>query len=63
MPYYEYECNDCKKITEELQRLSEPPITTCPTCGGALTKKFPTNTSFQLKGSGWFITDYPKNKS
>jgi len=57
MPIYEYECKSCGAHVEKMQRISEPPLTTCPECGGEL-HKLVSLSSFQLKGSGWYVTDY-----
>lgn len=57
MPIYEYLCEDCGEITEAMQKVSDPPIETCPKCKGNL-KKVISNTSFILKGTGWYATDY-----
>ena len=57
MPIYEYECNRCQKITETLQKFSDPPLSECPHCRGNLHKLMSLN-SFHLKGSGWYVTDY-----
>ncbi|HEX4955847.1 MAG TPA: zinc ribbon domain-containing protein [Thermoanaerobaculia bacterium] len=59
MPLYEYQCEACGKRTEELQRLSDPPLTVCPACGGVY-KKLLSAPAFQFKGSGWYVTDYAK---
>jgi putative FmdB family regulatory protein len=56
MPIYEYACPDCGHTFEELMRVSDPDPA-CARCGGAV-KKLMSNTSFQLKGSGWYVTDY-----
>ncbi|MCB1032750.1 MAG: zinc ribbon domain-containing protein, partial [Acidobacteria bacterium] len=61
MPLYEYECQDCGARTEELQRFDDPPLTTCPACGGRLSKLV-SAPAFQFKGSGWYITDYAGKK-
>jgi len=61
MPIYEYQCEECKEKFEVLQNVSDKPIEKCEKCGGKL-KKIISNTSFILKGSGWYATDY-KNKS
>ncbi len=58
MPVYEYECTKCRKHFEIMQKISDDPLTNCRECGGDL-KKLITNTSFVLKGSGWYVTDYP----
>lgn len=67
MPIYEYKCQRCGDF-EVTQRITEKPLSRCPTCKGRV-KKLISNTSFQLKGTGWYITDYarkdktPKEKS
>ncbi|MBW2063067.1 MAG: zinc ribbon domain-containing protein [Deltaproteobacteria bacterium] len=61
MPLYEYQCETCSHIIEELQKFSDPPLKTCPHCGGRLTKLMSLNT-FHLKGSGWYATDYTNKK-
>lgn len=62
MPIYEYECAKCGGIEEALQRFSDAPLTTCSTCGGAL-RKLISNSSFHLKGGGWYVTDYAGKKT
>lgn len=57
MPIYEYECLKCEKTFEFMQKFSDEPLKVCPECSGQL-KKLISNTSFVLKGSGWYITDY-----
>lgn len=57
MPVYEYECLSCGEIHEKVQRFTDEPLTTCPNCSGKL-KKIISNTSFILKGTGWYKTDY-----
>ena len=59
MPLYEYECADCGHLTEVLQRLSDPPLTECPKCGGSM-KKLLSAPAFQFKGTGWYVTDYAR---
>ena len=61
MPIYEYECTKCGIIQEVLQKFSEKPLTKCNHCSGKLTKLVSQST-FHLKGSGWYATDYA-NKS
>jgi putative FmdB family regulatory protein len=61
MPIYEYECLQCGKRTEVLQRMGEGPIAACPACGGEV-KKLISSPSFQFKGSGWYVTDYGGKK-
>ena len=58
MPIYEYKCLECEEEFEVMQKISEDPLTECKACGGEL-KKLITNTSFVLKGGGWYVTDYP----
>jgi putative FmdB family regulatory protein len=57
MPIYEYECCQCGKVTEALQKFSDAPLTTCGHCSGEL-RKLISNSAFHLKGSGWYVTDY-----
>jgi putative FmdB family regulatory protein len=59
MPLYEYECQNCKKTFEIIQKFSDPALTACPTCGNPV-QKLMSRTSFQLKGGGWYATDYKK---
>ncbi|MDR1871402.1 MAG: zinc ribbon domain-containing protein [Deltaproteobacteria bacterium] len=59
MPLYEYQCHSCHEVTETLQKFSDAPLTVCPRCGGQLSKLMSVN-SFQLKGGGWYATDYAK---
>lgn len=62
MPIYEYECRKCKAHVEILQKLTDKPLTKCPKCGGRLEKQW-SSTSFQLKGTGWYATDYAAKKA
>ncbi len=57
MPIYEYECSECGQRTELLQRFGDPPLASCPQCGGAVHKLF-SAPAVQFKGSGWYVTDY-----
>jgi len=59
LPLYEYQCNACGHRLEVLQRLAEPPLTTCPECGGEL-RKLISAPAFQFKGEGWYVTDYAR---
>jgi putative FmdB family regulatory protein len=59
MPIYEYECRRCQRRLETMRRLSDPPLTECPECGGEL-RKLVSAPAFQFKGSGWYVTDYAK---
>lgn len=58
MPIYEYRCGDCGFQKEFLQKLNDAPLTTCPECGAASFSKMLTAAGFQLKGSGWYATDF-----
>ena len=58
MPIYEYRCADCGFQNEYLQKVSEPPMTVCPSCGKESFRKLLTAAGFQLKGSGWYVTDF-----
>ena len=59
MPIYEYMCQKCGRKHEAIQKFSEPPLSECPRCKGKL-KKLISNSSFILKGSGWYVTDYAR---
>jgi putative FmdB family regulatory protein len=59
MPIYEYECTKCGAVEEVLQRFSDKPLTKCQNCSGKLNKLVSQST-FHLKGSGWYATDYAK---
>jgi putative FmdB family regulatory protein len=59
MPIYEYTCQKCGRHLEVMQKMSDKPLTRCPDCKGKLEKIF-SQTSFQLKGSGWYVSDYAK---
>ncbi len=58
MPIYEYKCTKCGQKIEVMQKITDNPLEKCEACGGEL-KKLITSTSFVLKGSGWYVTDYP----
>lgn len=58
MPIYEYRCTDCSFQDEYLQKVSEPPLTQCPFCGRQSLTKMMSAAGFQLKGSGWYATDF-----
>lgn len=58
MPIYEYRCGECGQEHEVLQKVSEPPLTECPACGRPALKKQLSAAGFQLKGSGWYATDF-----
>ncbi len=59
MPLYEYQCKQCSERTEVVRKFSDPPLTTCESCGGELTKLI-SSPAIQFKGSGFYITDYAK---
>jgi putative FmdB family regulatory protein len=58
MPIYAYRCADCGHAKDVLQKLSDPVLTTCPACGHESFAKQVTAAGFQLKGSGWYATDF-----
>ena len=58
MPIYEYQCEACGHVFDSLQKISEPPLTTCPDCGAEALKKLVSAPAFRLKGSGWYETDF-----
>ena len=62
MPIYEYRCEKCGKVFEVLQRFSDAPVKVHEDCGGAVEKLI-SHSAFQLKGSGWYQTDYAKGAS
>src|SRR5688572_32159074 len=59
MPLYEYQCQQCGRRNEVLQKMADPPLTVCEVCGGPL-KKLASSPSVQFKGSGWYVTDYAR---
>ncbi|HEY6353022.1 MAG TPA: zinc ribbon domain-containing protein [Burkholderiaceae bacterium] len=58
MPIYAYRCASCGHAKDVLQKLSDPPLTVCPSCGASAFAKQVTAAGFQLKGSGWYATDF-----
>lgn len=60
MPLYEYQCSKCDKIFEVRQKFSDPPVTVHEGCGGSVERLL-SAPAFQLKGTGWYATDYPKS--
>lgn len=58
MPIYAYRCSACGHAKDVLQKLSDAPLTTCPACGAETFSKQVTAAGFQLKGSGWYVTDF-----
>lgn len=63
MPIYEYRCASCGFEEEYLQKVNSAPLTDCPQCGKATFAKQLTAAGFQLKGSGWYATDFKNNSS
>ncbi len=61
MPIYEYECKKCGRLLEAFQKFSDAPLKKCKECSGKL-QKFISHSTFHLKGTGWYVTDYA-NKS
>jgi len=62
LPIYEYKCNECDQVFDVLQKIGSDPVKDCIHCGGKV-KKLISASSFQFKGSGWYVTDYKKNRS
>ena len=58
MPIYAYRCEACGHAKDVLQKISDPVLTVCPACGAPAFKKQVTAAGFQLKGSGWYVTDF-----
>lgn len=63
MPIYAYRCSACGHAKDVLQKLSDPALTTCPACGAEAFSKQLTAAGFQLKGSGWYATDFKGGSS
>ncbi|MED5619613.1 FmdB family zinc ribbon protein [Ideonella sp. BN130291] len=63
MPIYAYRCAECGHTKDVLQKLSDPVLSTCPSCGKASFAKQVTAAGFQLKGSGWYVTDFRGGQS
>ena len=62
MPIYEYRCAKCGEVFEALQKFSDAPLSQCKFCDGTVERLI-SSSSFQLKGSGWYLTDYAKKSS
>jgi putative FmdB family regulatory protein len=62
MPFYEYECSNCRFYVEVLQKISEQPLRKCPSCGKSSLKKLVSAPVFRLKGSGWYETDFKSDQ-
>ncbi|MBN2123204.1 MAG: zinc ribbon domain-containing protein [Deltaproteobacteria bacterium] len=61
MPIYEFECTKCGHLAEVWQSFSDAPLTKCERCNGKM-KKLISQSTFHLKGSGWYVTDYASNR-
>src|SRR5579871_3659920 len=62
MPFYEYECQSCKFYTEVMQKITDEPLTKCPSCGKSALVKLVSAPNFRLKGGGWYETDFKSDK-
>ncbi len=62
MPFYEYACKECDHKLEVLQKMNDPLLEKCPVCGKNSLKKLISATTFRLKGSGWYETDFKGSK-
>jgi putative FmdB family regulatory protein len=58
MPIYAYRCDACGHAVDLLRKVSDPPLSVCPACGADAFRKQVTAAGFQLKGSGWYVTDF-----
>ena len=63
MPIYAYQCTECRHEVDVLQKISDAPLTDCPSCHRSSLVKQVTAAGFQLKGSGWYVTDFRGNGS
>jgi putative FmdB family regulatory protein len=63
MPIYAYRCSTCGHAKDVLQKMSDPLLTVCPSCGASTFAKQVTAAGFQLKGSGWYVTDFKGDPS
>jgi putative FmdB family regulatory protein len=62
MPIYEYRCSSCESEHEIMRKISSPPLVDCPKCGKATLVKMISAAGFQLKGGGWYVTDFKDGK-
>lgn len=62
MPFYEYECRSCKYYVEVMQKITDAPLTKCPSCGKKTLTKLISAPVFRLKGGGWYETDFKTDK-
>ena len=61
MPIYEYKCGECGHHLEAIQKMSDEPLKDCPACGRPMLTRLISAAGFQLKGSGWYATDYARS--
>jgi putative FmdB family regulatory protein len=59
VPLYEYECSSCRQRFERIQKFSDPPIESCPSCSGQVSRLI-SSSAIRFKGSGWYVTDYAR---
>lgn len=62
MPIYAYACNECEHTLDALQKIADEPLVDCPACGKPALKRLLSAPRFRLKGSGWYETDFKKDK-
>lgn len=62
MPIYEYRCRDCGHQLEDIQKITDDPLVHCPNCGKDSLQKLISSTQFQLKGTGWYATDFKNSQ-
>jgi putative FmdB family regulatory protein len=62
MPFYEYECSNCKFYVEALQKISDPPLRKCPSCKKQTMQRLVSAPNFRLKGGGWYETDFKSDQ-
>jgi putative FmdB family regulatory protein len=60
MPLYEYRCDACEQLFEQIQKFSDPPVEACPLCGKGPVTRLLSSPAIQFKGEGWYITDYAR---
>lgn len=61
MPIYEYECSNCHHTFDLIQKINDAPVQTCPECAQDTAKRLVSAAGFQLKGTGWYVTDFKNN--
>ncbi len=62
MPIYEYQCHACEHTFDARQKISDAPLEVCPECGKKTVEKLVSAAGFQLKGTGWYVTDFKDKK-